>query len=165
MPVTPKKSSSKIRTNLSTFPHPIGLQISTMPLVLGKFSGLSRWMDVQWTAWMEREGKRAESVRADGKAEPLGGVGAMLYPGIEISNNGLLSFPPVVYLQTMLSHLFNLLCVSLAVMTVRGPTLRCRLFPREPGPGNGSAIGALDLSITPYCKQYGTLRSALEICE
>lgn len=46
----------------------------------------------------------------------------MLYPGIEISNNGLLSFPPVVYLQTMLSHLPNLLCVSLAVMTVQGPT-------------------------------------------
>lgn len=87
----------------------------------------------------------------------------MLYPGIEISNNALLSFPPVVNLLTMLSHLPNLLCVSLAVMTVRGPTRPCSLLPREPGPGKGSAISALDLSITPSSKQYGTVRSALGI--
>ncbi|KAF5899234.1 Uncharacterized protein DAT39_010992 [Clarias magur] len=51
---------------------------------------------------------------------------------------------------------------------VRGPTQRCRRLPREPGPGNGSAISARDLSdlsITPYLKQYGPLRSSLGICE
>ncbi|KAK9977979.1 hypothetical protein ABG768_019757 [Culter alburnus] len=79
---------------------------------------------------------------ADGGAEPLR-LRAMLYPETRTPNNALLSFPPAAPQHTMLSHLPDLLCISLAVMMVERSTLQSRSLPGETDPGNGSAINAV----------------------
>lgn len=79
---------------------------------------------------------------ADGGAEPLR-LRAMLYPETRTPNNALLSFPPAAPQQTMLSHLPDLLCVSLAVMMVERSTLQSRSLPGETDPGNSSIINAV----------------------
>lgn len=78
----------------------------------------------------------------DGWAEPLG-PRAMLYPGTRIPNNAPLSFPPAAHWQTMLSHLPDLLSISLAVMMVERSTLQSRALPGERNPGNRSVINAV----------------------
>lgn len=90
----------------------------------------------------ERGRKERECVMADGGAEPLR-LRAMLYPETRTPNNALLSFPPAAPQQTMLSHLPDLLCVSLAVMMVERSTLQSRSLPGETDPGNGSTINAV----------------------
>lgn len=87
-------------------------------------------------------GKERKRVMADGGAEPLR-LRAMLYPETRTPNNALLSFPPAAPQHTMLSHLPDLLCISLAVMMVERSTLQSRSLPGETDPGNGSAINAV----------------------
>jgi len=90
----------------------------------------------------------------------------MLYPETRTPNNALLSFPPAAPQQTMLSHLPDLLCISLAVMMVEISTLQSRFLSREMDPGNGSEINAVSpLHPTQPLKSPPMHRDVIEIIE